>query len=145
MDWVRLARHCSKLEGETLSSSLTGSHNLSTFLPKSWENERLISKKAGIETQVTSRYFPEISPKTDYREDGWSFCQRQRGERGKGKLVNTLQNQGWVHDGISIDGLLYKIIPFLGLVRDKYTQLLCKFVPKDNHSTHLETYCATSQ
>ena len=34
--------------------------------------------------------------------------------------------------GISIDGLLYKIIAVLGLVHGKYTQLLCKVVSKDN-------------
>ena len=35
-----------------------------------------------------------------------------------------------MHDGISIDGLLHKTIPILGLVLGKYTQLLCKVVPK---------------
>lgn len=65
--------------------------------------------------------------KTDYQEDEkrrWAFCQRQRGPGEKGQeevAVSTLQNQGWMHDGISSDGLLYKIIAFLGLVHGKYT------------------------
>lgn len=79
-----------------------------------------------------------IFPLTDYQEDGkrrWAFCQRQRwpGEKGQEEaVVSTLQNQGWMHDGISNDGLLYKTIAVLGLVHGKIYQLLCKLVPKNN-------------